>query len=171
MGGRNGGGNIEERRDRVAHQVQRYFEHLLARYERGGFDRETPINRKAKGETNPPMPESAIALMDANRPVANLIRPHLERIERSGLAFGGVEFRGLILEIRYDPGAPTKWRTAETEADEKKVVAFWKMCQFIADLILQGDPFADDGFWVETSVAKAMASPTGEAREALAVNG
>lgn len=150
---------IAKRRNRVAHQVQRYIEHVWPHFERVSSKPELPMDRKAKGETNPPLPESAIALMDANREVSDLIRTDIEAVEASPMSHGGKEFRAIIRDIRYDAGVITNWRAGKSVDDQLKAIAFWKLCQFVADLLVQRDPDLDAGrenLWVVTSITDAF---------------
>jgi hypothetical protein len=88
-----------------AAQILKVIEWLWPRLEkRGGTSDLPPMNRKAKGESTPPVSEHVLDIMNANTVAGKYFREVLEECERGGKQYGGIDYGDLLRWIRYDSG-------------------------------------------------------------------
>jgi hypothetical protein len=105
----------------------RYLEWVWPRLEkRGGTSDLPPLNRKAKGESTPPVSEHVLDIMNANTVAGKYFREVLEECARGGKSYGGHDYGDLLRAIRYDSGILREEGVRE---------AAWGMCLHIAQVI------------------------------------
>ena len=131
--------------NRLAGEVRKYIERVLPQLERTGGFPDSPMDRDAKGESNPPVGERAMLLWYVNRDASRVINPILEELRRGRHAYGGHQYRDMLERATYDSGAFARWLGA-SNAGPKRRQAFWTMCLHIARvaIIRHGDTLTLD---------------------------
>lgn len=145
------GGMDKARLNRLAGATRMYIEKVWPLYERSGDLPELPMDRKAKGEWNPPVGEYIHVVMEANREASKYLNPRLEELKRHRVSFKGFEFRDLLSQAAYDSGAFAKSLSIWPAKND----AFWELCYLVArSLALEKDDSGEPldvrkgGFWV-----------------------
>lgn len=92
--------------------ILRYLEVLWQRYERMTTVPETPMNRKEKGLSKPPVSDNALKLMLRNREASARLEPLLRELRRHDVSHGGVRANEVLDAVRDDPGSVRRWRAA-----------------------------------------------------------
>lgn len=131
---------------KIADKTARYIEYVWPKLERRGGVPETPMNRKAKGESNPPMGEHAFDVVEANANASRYLRFHLEIFENGNRkAKSGIYFSEILKAARYDVGLIDAWRDGRTEEDRAYRSAFKEVCKAVAKgvLFVRGEKAAD----------------------------
>ncbi len=123
---------------RVARECAIYVEYVWVKLERrGGTSDLPPMNRKAKGESNPPLGEKALQIVEENRTASGYLRFHLDYFESSSRkAENGTFFSEVLKRIRYDAGNLTNWREQKTEEDKAMLETFFEVCDSVAKGVL-----------------------------------
>jgi hypothetical protein len=75
------------------------------------------MNRKYRGESNPPVSGSVLQLMVENAPVSAVLDPLLQDLVtgREHVSVGGVSYAEMLQLLRYDPGAYRRWPSTAPE--------------------------------------------------------
>ncbi len=131
---------------KIAGQTARYIEYVWPKLERRGGVPETPMNRKAKGESNPPMGDHAFDVVEANANASRYLRFHLEVFESGNRkAKNGIYFSEILKTARYNVGLIDAWRDGRTEEDRAYRSAFNEVCKAVAKgvLFVHGEKAAD----------------------------
>jgi hypothetical protein len=110
---------------RIASQIARYVEYVWPKLERRGGTPDDPMDRDAKGGSNPPMGDHAFDVIDANRLPSRYFRFFLEVLEQGkGKTTNGVWHSEVLKAVRYDAGNLTQWRAGQTEEHREMMQAF-----------------------------------------------
>jgi hypothetical protein len=144
----------EKNISRVAYHVRLYLEYMRPQMERSASAPTSPMDRKARRGSNPPIPDYAHALLDANIEASRLLGPALEDIKHGNHSFRGIEYRDIIRRIEEDPGYPTSLRYTDPEEAARFEMALSEMCRHVARVLL-ADPNRREKatkMWVVTSV-------------------
>lgn len=131
---------------KIAEKTARFIEYVWPKLERRGGVPETPMNRKAKGKSNPPMGDHAFDVLEANANASRYLRFHLEVFENGDRrSSDGVRFSEVLKAARYDVGLIDAWREGRTEEDRNYRRAFNEVCRAVAKgvLFVHGEKGAD----------------------------
>ncbi len=112
----------------LAGQIRLYIERVLPQLERAGGFPDSPMDRKSKGTSNPPVGERALLLWWVNRDAATLLNPLLVELGNHDARYAGVSFREMLYLASYDAASFARWQAESAHRRE----AFWKMCLLIA---------------------------------------
>jgi hypothetical protein len=169
------GDDRAKRLDAYAGQVMRYVEYVWPKLERTGGVPDVPMDRKAKGESAPPVGDHALRVMGKNggkewdengapltsqvaREVFAMMRAELDVLEggrNSMKSSSGYGFTEVLRAVREDAGRITAWRAGETTEAESKYTALWEACKYVAWVLLYHDPREEGGepydLWVKVS--------------------
>lgn len=113
---------------RLASQVKRYIEKVLPQLERSGGFPDLPMDRAAKGESNPPVGDMAMLLWWVNRDVGKILNPLLAEMYKGHDFYGPYAFSDLLEFATYDSGAFVRWLSQNPAGRD----AFWSMCMQVA---------------------------------------
>jgi hypothetical protein len=117
----------------LAGQIRLYIEKVLPQLERAGGFPDSPMDRKSKGTSNPPVGEKALRLWWEYRDYATKLNPLLAEMREHRVAHQGYEFREMIDHCVYD-SASFGMRLA---GDAKARYAFWQMCLLLSVALVQ----------------------------------
>jgi hypothetical protein len=112
----------------LAGQVRLYIEKVLPQLERAGGFPDSPMDRKSKGASNPPVGDRALLLWWVNRDASIKLNPLLVELGNHDASYAGQSFREMLHLAAYDSGAFARWQGVSGHRRE----AFRKMCLLVA---------------------------------------
>jgi hypothetical protein len=107
-----------------------YIERVLPHLERTGGFPDSPMDRDAKGTSNPPVGDRALALWSLNRDAGAIFNPLLAELRHGRETAGGYQFRDMFDLAVYDTGAFMRWLSVSQERCD----AYWKLCVLVAQV-------------------------------------
>ncbi len=114
---------------RNAREIEKYLEVLLPKLEPSGGIPETPMNRKARGSSRPPISEHVMRLWLSNPHagrINNILREAAQSTEDVELA--GRAMWKVLSDVLFDHTAIRRWKAAGGVEERR----FWMLCQLLA---------------------------------------
>lgn len=121
-----------ENLNRLAGQIRRYIERVLPQLERAGGFPDSPMDRKSKGASNPPVGEKALRLWWQYRDYGMKLNPLIADLRRHNESIDGYLFTLLLDYATYDSGGFVRWLSVHASGRR----AFWKMCLLLAQKLI-----------------------------------
>lgn len=125
-------GKIPETVKRNASQVRRFLTLLLPRLERSTAISDEPFDRKARGSSRAPLPDSALWLIESNRDAIRILNPIVAEVRASGVSYRGARFDWMLSALSEDPGVVRRWEARRTAFEERRADALEEMCLLVA---------------------------------------
>jgi hypothetical protein len=121
----------QQKLDRLAGRVWTYVVDVRPIIERSGDLPDLPMDRRAKGEWNPPFGDYAHLVVWVNRDASRKLRPLLDELEKHRARYKGYRFDLMLLQARYDSASFVRWLSASNAGPARRK-AFWELCVLIA---------------------------------------
>lgn len=115
----------------LASQIRRYIEKVLPQLERAGGFPDSPMDRRMKGSSNPPVGETALRLWWSYRDYATKLNPLIADLRQHYISIKGYECSEMLDMAVYDSGAFIRWLSEDSWRRD----AFWGLSLLLAQVL------------------------------------